>query len=376
MALPDIGGKVHEYGKNKMSRRSFMVGGAYAGTALLSACSQPATEVTGELVKLYHAPKRFSRRARYLTACITGILRQDARARYRVNGGAWVPVTHEKNRMPRPWFTVEMAKSELKRGKNLVEIEAFIHDPAKEKTGRISHAFDYDDAEIQLPIEEHWEKESELDVQEGYWEVITTPNADRRLRPRPQHEWYDRIVCASGAFSGGRRVETEVIYRNRVLSYKPFGFGLIPLWGGRPDDPAVRPLRGWTFAVAWYYSHYRGVGVEMSHKAGTGAPRWITSYRNMNLKPGVSYRIITEAWPVRDAAGKHLAYHIRMLWHGDGVQSDWIQISDREGSPMPEGDYSVAVLAHRCQVEFGSVKITALEPAIEHSGQVGRPPRG
>ena len=183
------------------------------------------------------------------------------------------------------------------------------------------------------------------------------------VRPKPGFEDYDRIVIAAGAFPGGRRVTTDVVFRSFKDDARAFGFGVLPLWGGRPDDPQYSPRRGWNFSIAWYYSTYKGVGEEFSWKKGNEPPRWTSSYRNFDLQPGVRYIVIAEAREVLDANGRHKKYHQRMRWkrNSDG-ETPWIELSDDEGGQIPAGEYAVALVAHRCQVEFGPVRVEALAP--------------
>jgi hypothetical protein len=39
---------------------------------------------------------------------------------------------------------------------------------------------------------------------------------------------------------------------------------------------------------------------------------------------------------------------------------DWMELQDSSGSPLPYGEYGVALVAHRCKVEFGPVDISVL----------------
>ena len=72
------------------------------------------------------------------------------------------------------------------------------------------------------------------------------------MRSKLGDEGYDRVIVFAGAFSGARRIETDMIFRYRVETGE-WGFGLLPLWGGRPDEPTFRPKRGWLFSLAWFF---------------------------------------------------------------------------------------------------------------------------
>src|SRR5690606_25701550 len=109
------------------------------------------------------------------------------------------------------------------------------------------HEFDYDPAPPKLPFEIRWDPER-IEVGDGIWEVIDREGVPF-IRPRSGHEGYDRSVFAAGAFGGGRRIETSLVYRTHAAG-RPFGFGLHPLWGGRPDDENVSPRGGWRFSFA------------------------------------------------------------------------------------------------------------------------------
>jgi hypothetical protein len=52
-----------------------------------------------------------------------------------------------------------------------------------------------------------------------------------------------------------------------------------------------------------------------------------------------------------------------MKWWGEGepAPDEWIELADTEGSPIPAREYSVAIVAHHCQADFGPVIVTPLE---------------
>jgi hypothetical protein len=217
--------------------------------------------------------------------------------------------------------------------------------------------FEYDPTPISLPLTVDW-RTADLDVQDGFWETFSTPDG-YRVRPKPGFEDYDRLIVVAGAFPGGRRIETDLVFRRSMTRSKPFGFGVLPLWGGHPDGASIRPRRGWNFSLVWFYSRYNGVGMEFSYKYGNAQPDWISSYRNLTLAANVRYFLAVEAWPELDAAGAHKRYRQRMQWwtEGEPPPHEWIELTDAEGAPIPPGEYAVALNAHRSQVDFGPVVI-------------------
>ena len=108
--------------------------------------------------------------------------------------------------------------------------------------------------------------------------------------------------------------------------------------------------------------------MEFSYKNGKAEPEWVSSYRPSTPKPGIRYHIIVESWPEFDEKGQHRRYRQQMKWHTEGEEDlyDWMEIMDVEGSPLPEGEYAVALVAHRAQVEFGPVVVTPLEIGTVH----------
>ena len=310
-----------------------------------------------------HVPREFSHRTGDITANISGrLLAPVSEIRYRVNSDQWHVARQEGPRVHKPLFCIEMAPHELHGGRNTIQITAL-----SRFSGRttLSRDFNYNPAPVHLPLEATWSNSRDLDVESGIWETLAGESG-LRLRPKPGFEDYDRIVVAAGAFAGGRRVITDVVFRSSKNDKQAYGFGILPLWGGRPDDKDYSPRRGWNFSIAWYYSHYEGVGEEFSFKKGSDEPRWISSYRNLELQPGVRYRIVAEAREVLDENGRHSRYHQRMQWRkeSDG-DVPWIELSDDEGVQIPPGEYAVALVAHRCQVEFGPLRVEPLPPEIQ-----------
>jgi hypothetical protein len=317
-----------------------------------------AGQMNTPLVELYHCPEVFERRWGDFTANVTGRLASSARgAKYRVNGGPWIDVTHNRSRVPAPKFTIEIAPTDLKTGGNELELSGKRFGIWEES---VICKFEYDPSPVELPIVEDWSN-PDLDSQDGYWETIEV-DGEWRVRPVPGQEDYDRIVVITGAFPEGRRVETTLTLRDHVWD-RPYGFGILPLWGGRPDVDGILPRRGWNFSLVWFYSHYEGIGQEFSYKETSALPEWVSTYRSMGLEQDVRYFIVIEAWPVKTEAGGHSHYRQRMKWWAEGEPQpiQWMELTDVEGSPLPYGEFCVALVAHRSQVEYGPVRVLPLD---------------
>ena len=321
---------------------------------------------TRPLLEVRHAPDRYSARTNDFTANITGhTFRLATHLRYRINDGEWRPLPRSEPRVPVPAFTLEMGADELRPGENRVTIasSAPLRAPA-----RWSHRFEYDPSPPTLPVRIDWGdflgRDAQLDAQDGSWEVFISEFGPR-VRPVPGQEGYDRVLAVTGAFDGARRVETDVVFRHDTAEGRLWGFGVLGMWGGWPDAEAVRPRRGWSYAVQWYYSRYEGVGVEFSHKDG-GAPFAIaTSFMGFTPEPGVRYRVVAELWPIMPDASRAddgVRYQQRMQWWRDGEPEPaaWVELGDAPGSPMPAGPYAVGLLVHRAQADFGPVTVTPI----------------
>ncbi|MFO1051419.1 MAG: hypothetical protein U1F36_04335 [Planctomycetota bacterium] len=318
-----------------------------------------ATLGSGELV-LFHAPAVVTRKAPPLTANITGMWSGDEPLRYRINGGAWAGLTPQPPRMTRPWFTIELDPQLLSRaGENLLEVEA--------GTRRESVTFRYDDSPVQLPITIDWSRRTgrDLEAQDGVWETVQI-DGEWRVRPVPGAEGYDRLLCLTPSFRGGRRIECDMWLRRATQPDLLMGVGVLSMWAGHPDDPGHRPRRGWSFAIGWYYSQYDAIGMEFSHKQGGEGWKWISTYRNEAMQPNVGYHIVMESWAERDAQGALLRYRSRMKWwRKDGAEPKvWQELTDRPGGELFEEEYCVALNAHRCQAEFGPVTISAVDDVV------------
>jgi len=316
----------------------------------------------GPLIAVHHEPRTVARRAGDLTVNIGGALAPAVeRARWRLGNGPWETVAQGAPRVPAPGFVIEVAPARLLPGPNRVTIEAFARGrPPESRTVE----FDYDPTPVRLPLRVDWERVAAttgLDSQEGRWEVVRGDDGPARVRPAPGAEGYDRLLLVAGAFPGGRRVETDIIFRREVPG-GPSGFGVLTMWGGRPDADGAAPRRGFRFALAWVYSRYKAVGGEFSDKDGGRPGAWAAAYRSFRPVPGVRYRLVAEAWPESDGAGRHVRHRQRLKWWADGEPepSAWIEVADDEGAPIPPGEYGVALIAQRAQAEFGPVVIRPL----------------
>jgi hypothetical protein len=313
-----------------------------------------ARHARSPIVVAYHCPDTYSRRSADVTANITGAVSPFVSdLRYRVNGGGWIDLEHRPPRVPEPEFTLELAAADLEPGVNEVELTGKRYGFKKET---VVWKFTYDPSPVRLPVVQDW-SDPDLDAHDGRWEVFEV-DGEKRARPAPGHEDYDRILVVTGAFPGWRRVETDVTYR-LYTSNKPFGFGVLPMWGGRPDADGLLPRRGWNFSLLWYYSHYEGVGQEFSYRDSGAAPDWVANYRNLRMRPDTRWHLVVECGPVQDALGDHVYYYQRSKWwpYGDEEPEEWLVLTDRQGATLPPGEFCVALNAHRVRVEFGAVRV-------------------
>jgi hypothetical protein len=344
--------------KSSIGRIAGGAGALVLGALLVFGVLEFAGSAKEPVVEVYHCPELFARRFGDVTANVTGEVSRFSRGvRYRVNGGDWVELRHSRSRIPAPLFTIEIAPDQLRVGSNTLEITGKRFG-IWEQTRDCE--FDYDSSGVVLPFIEDW-TDTDLDVQDGYWETLEK-EGEHRVRPVPRHEGYDRLLLVTGAFAGARRVETTIILRNHAVD-KPYGFGVLPLWGGRPDRDGILPRRGWNFSLVWFYSHYGGVGQEFSYKDSSALPDWASNYRSIHLQEDVPYRVVVEAGPVRHADGSHWCYYQRMKWwvEGEPEPEEWMELTDIVGSPLPPGEFSVALVAHRSQVEYGPVRVLPVE---------------
>ncbi|MEM7200600.1 MAG: hypothetical protein AAF628_10065 [Planctomycetota bacterium] len=311
------------------------------------------------MLDVQHAPAVVTRRSGELSANLCGTAFRRASLRYRVNEGDWTDLAQTDPRSPAPWWTIELLPKVLREGINDVEI----HASAVGRTAATERlTFEYDPAPLSLPTLVDWRQP--LEVQDGHWEVVEV-DGERRVRPVPGSERYDRILLATGAFAGGRRVETDMVFRG----FRPWqtwaGFGVLTLWGGHLDQPGRFPRNGWLYAVAWYMKPY-GPWCEFSVKQGDGAR--VDAFTGNGIAdphPDSRWSLIAECWPETDGRGEHVGYRQRMkLWpSGEPEPAEWLECSDRGGARLPAGEYAVAVVAHECQVEFGPLRVLPLATA-------------
>ncbi|NEP13495.1 MAG: hypothetical protein F6K14_25475 [Symploca sp. SIO2C1] len=340
----------------KYTRRTFLQTSALAtaGVVLHGCMTQSNDE---PLVEVLHLPKRFSRRSGELSANICGTLSSQVKqAKYQLNNGDWLDIVQAKPRVPEPLFTIEMRAEELRPGTNNLKIEASTDRGQPETT---SLEFEYDPDPIKLPVKAEWSN-ADLEVQDGYWETFSE-NGEWRVRPKLGFEQYDRILSITGSFPEGRRVETDLIFRDSGEE-TVYAFGILPMWGGHLDEVGISPRRGWIYSIAWFDPHRGGGGVEFGIKDGDAPRKWVDSYRQFKVEAGVKYFITAESWPVLDEAGEHLHYVQRMKWwqEGEPESDQWLELTDVEGCPMPVGEYAVGLVAHRCQADFGPVTVTSI----------------
>ena len=303
------------------------------------------------------APASFSRRAEPMTVNVCGTLSSLVRRlEYQLNGGHWVGVKGGPPRVLDGHFIIELHSELLRPGRNELRIRAYAY--GRHRAEVKSVPINYDPSPVKLPLVADWSS-GEVESYDGEWESFMA-NGERRVRPSPGMEGYDRIVLVTGAFPGGRRIETDVIFR-RATNEARHGFGVLTLWGGHIDEPGVGPRRGWLFGLVWYSSRYNGVANDFSRKEGAGAVCSLTSAKGVSIAPGQRFNIVVETWPEIDADGLH-RFRQRMKWWSAGKPAPeyWVELSDT-ARVLPDQEYSVALLASRCQVDFGPVSVTPLQ---------------
>ena len=322
---------------------------------ILNGCGE---KDTGPLVELYHPPQVFDRRCDDFSANIGGELSERAEsARFRLNGGEWRLLPQGKPRARVPQFVIELDGDEMNASTNRLEIEAT---PKRGEPEQTVVDFTYDPAPVQLPLTVDW-TDPVLVTEDGHWERFQDESSQWRVRPVLGTEGYDRVLVVCGAFPGGRRLETDVIYHSD-LGGKEWGFGPLPMWGGRPDLSDQRPKRGWLFSLAWFFRRYKGVGSEFSNRYAKEPAEFSTSYKSIQLQKDIKYRIIVDCFPEVDSAGNHLRYRQLLKWWLDGESepADWIDLADTEGYALPVRDYGVAIVNYRCQADYGPFVLTPL----------------
>ncbi|MBE7385922.1 MAG: hypothetical protein F6J95_031605 [Leptolyngbya sp. SIO1E4] len=325
------------------------------------------------LVEIFNPPKYFSHRSQELTANICGRLSsQVRRARYQINAGEWLDLPQGEPRVPSPLFTIEITKEKLLQGRNELTIEVLGSDNVLERN---TLDFEYDSSLVQLPTEVDWLTDKNLDVQDGYWETFEI-DGEWRVRPKPGFEEYDRILNVTGAFSGGRRVETDLVFRKTGWlgwrGKRAYGFGVLTLWGGHLEDTTVRPRRGWLFGLGWFFAprrspgqeHGPGLILEFGSKIGEQKSNARFDFFPLIPKKKVRYSVVAEAVSVVNKDGKHLHWQQRLKWWeaSEPEPEKWLEGS--ESPLLPDGEYAVSLLTHRTQVDFGPVKISPLAPLV------------
>ena len=315
------------------------------------------------LIYYLDKPAAYSRKSGALSVNIQGRLANGSTLkRYRINRGDWVSARGSSPRTGDSEFILEFLPAGLVQGVNQVDIEL------SSLLGSIRNSathFVYDDTAVQLPLTNSWE-EAMLEAQDGHWQLVSREGG-RHVRPVPGTEGYDRIVLASGAFAGGRRVEVEVTFVSAVpVDTHLYGFGIVPFWAGHTDTSTRSPRRGWSFGISWFYSKYEGVGIEYSRRMGREQQGHRAEFKPLVVVPGSKHRISLECRQEVDEDGKHLRYNIHMTWQPLDASSETISMSlaDTMPRPMEDIEYAVALIAHRAQVEFGSVTIQSLAPRV------------
>lgn len=316
------------------------------------------------LLEIAHLPDVYARRSGDFSANVTGWMPRFLvrRARFRLNDGPSMAVGQGWPRDRPPDFTIELPLDALRPGENTlaIEVEGWLRPPE-----RLTRTFRYDSAPVPLPLTVDW-SQPWLDVQDGEWERVEV-EGEVRVRPKPGEEGYDRMLVATGAFRGDRRIETEVTFRHHTIGRfhkgaREYGFGVLSLWGGHPDDWSHRPRRGWSFALSWYWSKPGGVGNEISYRYGEQSPRWQGSYRDFEAAPDTTYSVIVEVRRLKDEQGLGYFEQRTKWWkRGTSEPQHWMTLDDRSAVDLPDGDYAIALLSFNAQVEFGPLKVLPLK---------------
>jgi len=317
--------------------------------------------ISSPLIEISHVSETYPRRTEELTANIGGRHhRLSWPPVWQLNDGPDEPVRQGWPRAKWPDFIIEIPVDKLKLGRNEVVIKT---SDWMGRSQRLVRSFNYDDRRPSLPLKIDWSV-TPLEIQDGHWETIKRKNGTY-VRPKPGFEAYDRIALATGAFPINRRIETTIVYRGHILDRiragaHEFGFGILSLWGGHPGVVNKKPREGWSFALAWYWSKPGGAGNEISYRYNKSKPVWVGSYRDLEVVPDTEYNVVIE---VRRYAGDGKPYiQQRLKWWkaGDSEPADWVVTEDREGAPLPGGEYAVGLIAYNCLVEFGSIFIAPL----------------
>ena len=313
-------------------------------------------ELNQQLVLLYHQPAGVDQRCDEFTFNVPGELSALVySAQYSLNGSALRPVPSGGVRYPSPQFCIEFFDQDLLKGNNELKIE--VKAPLG-RTQAVEFHFTYPNK--RLPKNLIWEKNTELQVEDGYWETALIDN-EWRVRPVPGYEGYDKVLLLGGSFIGSRRVETDMILR-KVIPSTEWGFGILPQWGGRPDSEGILPRRGWLFSLVWYFNRYKGYGAEFSERNGIEKAKFNTAYKSSSIEESRKYSVITECLDERDSQNKHIRYVLRFKWWAsdENESRDWILLDDKSGWKLPEREYAIGLVCYNCQVDFGPVYISTL----------------
>ncbi len=307
------------------------------------------------LIAVYPAADKLERRTNEFHATLCGRQsRLTIAHRWQLNEDKPEKVAHPWPRAEYPEFAIDIPAARLRSGSNVLRLTA-ISLLGRKQT--YEHTFHYDPTPVELPLRRDWSGDT-LDSQDGYWECLATGN-DNRVRPAPGHEGFDRTLVVCGAFTGPREVCTTIHFRQAAVAGRPFGFGLMPLWGGRPLHPDTGEVVGWLFGMAGYYLPHEGAGLEFSRHDGHGEPAWVANYGPLDPRPDGSYRFRVQALDCATSDGPQRVWHMRMkCWAEGQPQPDaWLELTDTDKVGLPEHAYGVAVFAHACQAEFGTVEV-------------------
>ncbi|MFO1070110.1 MAG: hypothetical protein U1E14_16480 [Geminicoccaceae bacterium] len=325
--------------------------------------------VTGPLVELHNLPEHYARRSGAFAASVVGTTsRLSHDLAWRLNDGDWQPVRRTAGRAAWPDFVIDLPTDRLAAGENSLELraEGWLH-----RGQTLSRSFLYDPEPPPLPLTVDWRAVASPDAQDGAWETFLSGVGDARVRVVPGHEDSDRVVAVTGAFPGGRRVTVDAVMRRPVgvwpyglgfLPRREYGFGIAPLWGGHPDRGTDRPGRGLRAATVTWSTRDFGVAARLVERIGETPPRWRSAGLSLPMKWNGTYRIVAEAWPVRDAEGHHRGWRMRakFWWTDQPEPADWLEVEDLGDPVLPEGEYGVALVAHRTAADFGPVTVEPL----------------
>jgi len=258
-----------------MQREEKAIGDARAshrvrlGAMLAVACGMLLCWVLSNTRLTWIAPtaRVYARRSGHFTVNVSGALSPLARmARYRLNGGEWSAVGQGAPRVQPPFFMIELDPARLRAGANRVSIETYAYGQWRPRAAEVN--VNYDPSAVRLPVEIDW-REGQLEIEEGCWEIADIAG-ERVARPKPGYEEYDRIAIIAGAFEGGRSIRAEMTFRGQICQ-RPFGFGVLSLWGGGRTIRASRFGEGG--CTAWHGSTRLRTAWATSSRTSTAAAR-------------------------------------------------------------------------------------------------------